>query len=102
MLPRVETEDLLSGLPSAFGTRAAEPIVPVVADADDDGGHLPNDHPHWVRDAVAISRAARELVARLRPIVVRALTIWDHAVRCIAIGGRRVGVDASGSYRIEP
>ena len=62
---------------------------------------LPRDHPPWMRDAVAISARARQLLAKLKPMTVRVLTFWDHAVRSIAIGGRTVCVDASGSYRID-
>jgi hypothetical protein len=102
VLRRIEAEELGCALPPAAGMRPSEPVVTAVAEADLDAGQLPHDHPHWVRDAVAVSRAARDLVARLRPIVVKVLTFWDHGVRCIAVGGRRVGVDASGSYRIEP
>lgn len=101
MLRRVEIEDLSGSLGGATAARAAEPVVAALAEADLDAGELPNDHPAWVRDAVAVSRAARDLVARLKPVVIRVLTMWDHGVRCIAIGGRRIGVDASGSYRIE-
>ncbi|HEY1977540.1 MAG TPA: hypothetical protein VGG89_13375 [Candidatus Baltobacteraceae bacterium] len=101
MLRSVEADERASALGAATVTRASEPAVTALAEANLDDNQLPNDHPRWVRDAVAISRAARDLVARLRPIVIGVLTIWDHGVRCIAIGGRRVGVDASGSYRIE-
>ena len=101
MLRRVEAEEPSSAIGATVAARASEPVVPALAEADVDAGQLPNDHPPWVRDAVAISRAARDLVARLTPIVVRVLTIWDHAVRCIAVAGHRVGIDASGSYRIE-
>jgi hypothetical protein len=101
VLRSVESDDLTSAVGTATATRAAEPVVAALGEADLDGGQLPNDHPQWVRDAVAISRAARGLVLRLKPIVIRILTIWDHRVRSIAVGGRRVGVDASGSYRLE-
>ena len=101
MLRGVEADERTGALGAAALTRASEPAVTALAETDLDAGQLPNDHPRWVRDAVAISRAARDLVARLRPIVIGVLTIWDHGVRCIAVGGRRVGVDASGSYRIE-
>lgn len=101
MLRGVETDELASAIGAATAMHAAGPVVAALGEADLDGGQLPNDHPQWVRDAVAISRAARDLVARLKPIVIRVLTIWDHGVRCIAVGGRRVGVDASGSYRME-
>jgi len=100
VLRGVETDEL----PGAIGppaTRASEPVVAALGEADLDAGQLPNDHPAWVRDAVAVSRAARALLARLKPIVVKVVTFWDHRVRCIAVGGRRVAIDASGSYKIE-
>ena len=45
--------------------------------------------------------ARAELIARLRPVVVKILTFWDHRVRSAWIGGSRVCIDPSGSYRIE-
>ncbi|MDB5027696.1 MAG: hypothetical protein JWO66_1385 [Candidatus Eremiobacteraeota bacterium] len=61
---------------------------------------LPRDHPAWQRDVLAVSARVRAIVAQLRPVVVRALTFWDHAVRGVAIGRRRVELDPSGSYRL--
>ncbi|HTD36190.1 MAG TPA: hypothetical protein VK669_01655 [Candidatus Limnocylindrales bacterium] len=61
---------------------------------------LPRDHPAWQRDVLAVSARARELLARLRPVTVRVLTFWDHVLRAIVVGGRRVEVDPSGSYRM--
>lgn len=101
VLRSVEADERAGALGAAHVPRASEPVVAALDEADLDPNHLPNDHPRWVRDAVAISRAARDLVARLKPVVIRVLTIWDHGVRCIGVAGRRVGVDASGSYRIE-
>jgi NADPH-dependent glutamate synthase beta subunit-like oxidoreductase len=101
VLRRVEAEELTNSLGAVSPARSSEPVVAALAETDLDAGQLPHDHPQWVRDAVAVSRAARDLVARLRPIVVRVMTFWDHGMRCIVVGGRRVGVDASGSYRIE-
>jgi hypothetical protein len=101
MLRRIEADEPSNALAASPGMRPPEAVVAAAAETDCDGGNLPPEHPPWVRDAVAISRAARDLVARLRPIVLTAMTMWDHAVRCIAIGGRRIGVDSSGSYRIE-
>lgn len=62
---------------------------------------LPRDLPQWAKDAVAISRRARQLLARLKPIVVRVLTFWDHRVRSIGIAGRKLSIDPSGSYRAD-
>ena len=76
-------------------------IVPLVPEDELETPPLPREHPRWVKDAVAISQRARQLVERLRPVVVRVLTFWDHHVRGIAIGGRRLSIDVSGSYRID-
>ena len=59
---------------------------------------LPREHPRWVKDAIAISQRARRLFLQLKPAPLRVLSFWDHHVRSIAIGGRALGVDSSGSY----
>ncbi len=62
---------------------------------------LPADHPAWQRDVLAISARARAVLARLRPVVVRVVTFWDHAVRGIVVGGdRKLEIDPSGCYRL--
>jgi hypothetical protein len=61
---------------------------------------LPRDHPAWQRDMLAVSTRVRALLAQLRPVAIRMLTFWDHAVRSAAIGGRCVEVDPSGCYRL--
>jgi hypothetical protein len=99
MLRHPEIDDNPVGL--SLGALQSEPLVAAVADADLHTGFLPHDHPAWVNDAVAISRAAREMVARLRPVLIAVLSFWDHRLRYVAIGGVRVGIDVSGSYRIE-
>jgi hypothetical protein len=72
-----------------------------VADVDPElHATLPRDHPAWQRDILSVSARARAVVAALRPVVVRALTFWDHALRSIAVGSRRVEVDPSGCYRV--
>ncbi len=85
---------------TAVALGAALPLAPIF-DADADlGSALPPDHPAWIRDAVSISQRARVLLANLRPVAIRVMTMWDHAVRSLVIGGRRLDVDASGSYRM--
>ena len=83
----------LTAPPSAL---AAAPL----AHADVEPAALPRDHPAWQRDTLAISARVRAIVAGLRPVVVRVLSFWDHAVRSAVIGGRRLEVDPSGCYRI--
>ena len=60
---------------------------------------LPRDHPAWQRDMLAVSARVRAALANMRPAVVRVLTFWDHVVRSVSVGGRRVEVDPSGCYR---
>lgn len=72
-----------------------------IPDCDLETPFLPRDHPVWMRDAIAISVRARKWLAAVKPIAVQVLTFWDHAVRRIAVGGRNLCVDASGSYRVD-
>ena len=72
-----------------------------IADVDSElHATLPRDHPAWQRDILSVSARARAVVAALRPVVVRALTFWDHVVRSINVGTRLVEVDPSGCYRL--
>jgi hypothetical protein len=80
---------------------ASRPVLPLIPDDELETPPLPREHPQWVKDALAVSQRARRLVARLKPVVLRVLTFWDHHVRSIAIGPRELSVDMSGSYRLE-
>lgn len=80
---------------------ASHAILPLIPDDELETPPLPREHPRWVKDAMAVSQRARQLIARLRPVVVRVLTFWDHHVRSISVGGRQLSIDASGSYHIE-
>ncbi len=102
MFRRVEGDDALdrTGLRS-LAPREDAPVPSLQLDADAHAELLPHGHPQWVRDGVAISSRARELLTRLRPVVVRVLHFWDHGVRAIVAGGRCVRVDPSGCYRTE-
>lgn len=80
---------------------AARAVLPLIPDDELETPPLPREHPKWVKDALAVSQRARQIIAHLRPVVVRVLTFWDHHVRGIAVGGRELTVDISGSYRID-
>ena len=102
MLRRVETDER----PRHADAPGLQPVssdaaVPAVGEGSFEGTLLPRDHPKWNKDALTVSQRARDLIARLRPVVVKALTFWDHRIRSTVIGGRRVAVDPSGSYRAE-
>lgn len=101
MLRRIEIEEPAAALTPQIGASRSEPIVPAVGEAELETGLLPQDQPRWVKDAVAVSQRAREIIAKLRPAAVRVLSFWDHRIRSIAVEGRLVRVDASGSYRAD-
>ena len=102
MLRRVDGDD---GRTHAVQAQAApiatEQAVTPIGEGEAENSLLPRDHPKWARDAVTLSQRAREIIACLRPVVVKILTFWDHRVRSALIGGSRVSIDPSGSYRIE-
>lgn len=102
MLRRVDGED---GRTHAAQSHAAaiptEQLVTPAGESETENALLPRDHPKWARDAVTLSQRAREVIGRLRPVIVKILTFWDHRVRSACIGGNRVCIDPSGSYRIE-
>jgi len=77
--------------------------VPLGFDNDDQfgGPALPSDHPAWLKDAVSLSQRARALVAKLKPVVVHVVGVWEHRLRSIVVGGRKMTVDPSGSYRMD-
>lgn len=103
MLRRVESEsrrDPGSAIREREATQT-QAIVAAVPDVELDTALLPRDHPQWVKDTLSVSNRARELLARLKPVIVTILTFWDHRVRSVLVGNSRVSVDPSGSYRIE-
>lgn len=81
--------------------RSSAPVLGLAPDDELETPLLPGEHPKWVRDALAVSQRARTLLARIKPVVVRVLTFWDHHLRSTTISGRRLTIDVSGSYRVE-
>lgn len=101
MLRRAEQQEPVKEY-GFFGVApSASEAVTAVPSADFETPPLPHDHPKWAKDAVSISQRARVLIARIKPIVIRVLTFWDHRARSIGIEGKRVSIDPSGSYRLE-
>lgn len=101
MLRRVELDDSNATLSVQIGTTASEAVTPVLADGELETPLSPHDRPRWVRDAIAVSQRAREIIARVRPVAVRVLSFWDHRMRAIVVGECCVRVDASGCYRVD-
>jgi hypothetical protein len=102
MLRRVESEEARAPAhqPNASAIASEAAIAPV-GESEAENWLLPRDHPKWARDAVTLSQRAREVIARLRPAIVKILTFWDHRIRSALIAGSRVSIDPSGSYRVE-
>jgi hypothetical protein len=102
VLRRIEGDDGAAAIANpAGGASESAAVVAQVAQAQLETTGLPGDHPRWVRDAVALSHRARQLVARLKPVVIAVVSFWDHRLRSIVVGDRRVHVDPSGSYRTD-
>ncbi|HXO18219.1 MAG TPA: hypothetical protein VN909_08605, partial [Candidatus Dormibacteraeota bacterium] len=68
MLRRVDLEEPTAALPLQVGATRSEAVVPVVAETELETTLLPHDQPRWVKDAIAVSQRARELIANLRPV----------------------------------
>jgi hypothetical protein len=102
MLRRIESDENASVLALQVEAGRSEAVVPAVAEGELETALLPRDHPRWVKDAVAVSQRAREIIAKLRPIAIRVLSFWDHRIRSIVVGNVCVSVDPSGCYRVDP
>jgi hypothetical protein len=101
VLRRIEADEGPAAIELSVAAGRAEALVPNVAQSDLETSTLPHDHPRWARDAIALSHRARRLVEMFKPIALAVLSIWDHRLRCIVVGDRRVRVDPSGSYRAD-
>jgi hypothetical protein len=99
LLRRLELDDAHAALGLGIEANRSE-AVPAVAEAELETALLPREHPRWVRDAVAVSQRARDLIAKLRPVIIGVFSFWDHRIRSIMVGNRCVQVDTSGCYRV--
>ncbi|HEY8313991.1 MAG TPA: hypothetical protein VIG51_07425 [Candidatus Baltobacteraceae bacterium] len=97
--PRIDAEPSSAALYAPV--MPAPYVFPILPEDELETPPLPREHPHWVKDALSVSQRTRALLSRIKPIVVRVLTFWDHAVRSMTIGNQRISVDPSGSYRVE-
>jgi hypothetical protein len=105
MTPKVEREARTlpeQTAPAALAALSAQAVAPLALDPDGEfGSRLPPDHPPWARDVVSLTQRARALLVKLKPVVIRVLAAWEHRVRALTVAGRRVTVDATGSYRVD-
>jgi len=100
--PRESTGTTIGIVSPQAEIAAASAALPIGLDPDAEvGNNLPADHPAWAKDVLSLSARFRAMLSRIKPAVIRVLTYWDHHVRSIVVGGRRMAVDASGCYRLE-
>ena len=60
---------------------------------------LPRDHPKWLRDRFVVSASTNNLLAKLKPFVIRLLGFWDHRIHRLSLEDGTILVDDSGAYR---
>lgn len=103
MLRRVERDERGEGIAARDPREVlhAGRVLAPVRDVEMETPLLPHDHPQWVRDSITVSNRARELFARLKPVVIAIFSFWDHRVRSAVIADARVCIDPTGSYRVE-
>jgi len=81
--------------------QAARPLA--LADlASERQEHLPRDYPRQPGDTIALSTQAREIEAGPGSVPpAHPASFWDHAARSAPIGARQIGIDTSGSYKLD-
>lgn len=103
MFRRIEAEEprLERSTIDVGAARDTARVAALSTEADRDPNLLPHGRQKWGIDGIAISARAREMAARLKPVVTAVLRFWDHGVRLTLASGRRISIDASGSYRAD-
>jgi hypothetical protein len=92
----------LGGETVAGLARSAEaaPLSGEVGELESSGAIvLPRDHPKWVRDRFTITAATKAWLGRIKPIVIRVFSFWDHRVHRLTTEDGTIEIDVSGSYR---
>ena len=63
---------------------------------------LPRDHPRQPGDTIALStQAFRSPEDPAGTPTAPPAGFWDHSTKSAPIGDRKIGIDASGSYKLE-
>jgi hypothetical protein len=63
---------------------------------------LPRDYPRQPGDAITLSTQAREIQAgpgAAQP--AQSMGFWDHSTRSAPAGNGTIGIDPSGSYKLD-
>jgi hypothetical protein len=96
--------DALAAQAAGLDPRILTGIAPASIDLDapDRPSTLPTDHPVWQRDVLSISSRTRALLGALKPVAVKVIAFWDHAVRTLRLAGGTLTIDPSGCYRMRP
>lgn len=63
---------------------------------------LPRDYPRQPGDTIALSTQAREIEAGPHAMQsAQPVGSGDHTTRSAPVGNRQIGIDASGSYKLD-
>jgi len=88
-------------VPSRVEAAKATAVAALIPDDEFETPPLPREHPKWIKDGLAISQRAKQLLEGVKRAPLCVLRFWDHAVRSLTIHDRRVSIDSSGSYRMD-
>jgi hypothetical protein len=58
------------------------------------------EHTAWRRDRLSPSNRAKRLLEKIKPFIIKVLSFWDHRISRLAIEGRELFIDSSGSYQV--
>ena len=100
MLRRIELEQTPPALSARLEAGRSEAVVPAVAQADLETALRRTTIRAGLRTRLPCRSGRGSLSHKLRPVIVRVLSFWDHRIRSIMVGNRCVQVDPSGCYRV--
>jgi hypothetical protein len=63
--------------------------------------HLPPDHPRQPGDTISLSAQAGKSQSGESLPPEQPMSFWDHDAKSAPAGARQIGVDASGSYKLD-
>ena len=62
---------------------------------------LPRDYPRQPGDTISLSTQAGRSQAGAGLPPEQPMSFWDHAIQSAPVGVRQIGVDPSGSYKLD-
>lgn len=95
-IPNVQNSSIAGG----GQTDATRPLA--FADlASEKQDRLPADHPRQPGDSIALSTQALRGESGASTPPGQPMSFWDHDTKNAPVGARQIGLDASGSYKLD-